>query len=344
MVNAITMGLDIAKQVFQVHGVDASGSVVVRRRLRRSEVVAFFELAEPCLVGVEACATANHWARVIGSLGHEVRLMPASYVKPYVKRQKNDMTDAEAICEAVTRPTMRFVPVKSVEQQSILSLHRTRDLLIRQRTGLVNALRAHMAEYGIAVPQGPSGRSLLSALVEDEDFDLVPPLVRTALLPLVDQIRALEAAAGDLEVAIKTWHRANPTSRRLATIPGIGPLTASALTASIGDPALFRSGRRLSAWLGLTPRENSSGGKQRLGRISKQGDPYLRRLLVIGATAVLRVNSTKRAPASSLTAWATRLRAQKPYKVAALSLANKLARIAWAVMVHGETFRAAPVR
>lgn len=344
MGQAITMGLDIAKHVFQVHGVDASGSVVVRRKLRRSEVLTFFEQAEPCLVGIEACATAHHWARAIGALGHEVRLMPASYVKPYVKRQKNDMTDAEAICEAVTRPTMRFVPVKSVEQQSVLSLHRARDLLIRQRTGLINALRAHMAEYGIVVPLGPSGRSLLSAFVEDEDFDLVPALVRTALLPLVDQIRALEAAAGELEAAIKAWHRANPTSRRLATIPGIGPLTASALTASIGDPALFRSGRHLSAWLGLTPRESSSGGKQRLGRISKQGDPYLRRLLVVGATAVLRVAGSRRAPASSLTAWAARLKAHKPYKVVALSLANKLARIAWAVMGHGESFRAAPAR
>jgi len=344
MSRTITIGLDIAKRVFQVHGVDAAGEVVVQRKLRRSEVLVFFERLAPCLVGVEACATAHHWARALMALGHEVKLMPPSYVKPYVKRQKNDMTDAEAICEAVTRPTMRFVPVKSVEQQSVLSLHRARDLLVRQRTGLINALRAHLAEYGIAVPQGTAGRNLLITLVEDEDFDPIPLLARTALFPLVEQIKTLEAAAHELEAAIKAWHRANPTSRRLATIPGIGPITASALAASIPDPSLFRSGRHLAAWLGLTPRESSSGGKQRLGRISKQGDPYLRRLLVVGATAVLRFAGGSRADSSSLLSWAARLKARKPYKVVALSLANKLARIAWAVMVRGEAFQAEPAR
>lgn len=344
MSRIITIGLDIAKHVFQVHGVDAAGSVVVRRKLRRAEVLAFFDRVDPCLVGIEACATAHHWARAIMALGHEVKLMPPSYVKPYVKRQKNDMTDAEAICEAVTRPTMRFVPVKSVEQQSILSLHRTRDLLIRQRTGLINALRAHLAEYGIAAPQGMVGVSLLAAFVEDEDFDLIPPLARTALLPLVEQIRALGAAARDLEAAIKAWHRTNAISRRLTTIPGIGPITASALAASIPDPSLFRSGRHLAAWLGLTPRDSSSGGKQRLGRISKQGDPYLRRLLVVGATAVLRYSGSRRAAASTLHSWADRLKGRKPYKVVALSLANKLARIAWAIMARGDAFQPAPAR
>jgi len=344
MTTTITIGLDIAKRVFQVHGVDAAGEVVVQRKLRRSELLVFFKRLAPCLVGIEACATAHHWARALMALGHEVKLMPPSYVKPYVKRQKNDMTDAEAICEAVTRPTMRFVPVKSVEQQSVLSLHRARDLLVRQRTGLINALRAHLAEYGIAVPQGTAGRNLLATLVEDEDFDPIPPLARTALSPLVEQIKALDAAAHELEMAIKAWHRASPNSRRLATIPGIGPITASALAASIPDPSLFRSGRHLAAWLGLTPRESSSGGKQRLGRISKQGDPYLRRLLVVGATAVLRFAGGNRADSSSLLSWAARLKARKPYKVVALSLANKLARIAWAVMARGEPFQALPAR
>jgi len=344
MQEVTTIGLDIAKTVFQVHGVSTSGELVVRRRLRRSEVVRFFAKLPRCLVGMEACATAHHWARTLIDLGHEVRLMPPAYVKPYVKRQKNDQTDAEAICEAVTRPTMRFVPIKSVEQQSILSLHRARDLLIRQRTSLINALRAHLAEYGIAVAQGAAGRTFLATLVEDEEVDLIPPLARTAMLPLVDQIRALEAAAGELEAAIVAWHRSNATSRRLATVPGIGPITASALAATITDPSLFRSGRHLAAWLGLTPRENSSGGKQRLGRISKQGDPYLRRLLVVGATAVLRFAGDSRRPASALSAWAAQLKARKPYKVVALSLANKLARIAWAIMVRDDIYKAQPAR
>jgi len=339
-----TIGLDIAKTVFQVHGIDAGDQVVVRRRLRRSEVAAFFSRLQPCLVGMEACATAHHWARTLIDLGHEVRLMPPAYMKPYVKRQKNDMTDVEAICEAVGRPTMRFVPVKSAEQQSVLSLHRARDLLIRQRTGLINALRAHLAEYGIAVAQGAAGRTLLATLVEDEEFEVIPPLARTAMLPLVDQIRALEKAAGELEAEIVAWHRSNATSRRLATIPSIGPITASALSATITDPALFQSGRHLAAWLGLTPRESSSGGKQRLGRVSKQGDPYLRRLLVVGATSVLRLAGGGNRAKSALTLWAARLRARKPYKVAALSLANKLARIAWAVMVRDDVFRVQPAR
>ena len=266
--------------------------------------------------------------------------MPAVYVKPYVKRQKNDMTDAEAICEAVTRPTMRFVPVKSMEQQSVLNLHRSRDLLIRQRTGLIIALRGHLAEFGIVVAQGAAGRTLLMSLVEDEEFEVIPPEAHIALMALVEQIRSLEAAAGDLEVAIKTWHRANPRSQRLASIPGFGPLTASALAATIDDASLFRSGRHLAAWLGLTSRENSSGGKRRLGRISKQGDPYLRRLLVVGATAVLRYVKAGRPAATDLVAWASRLIETKPYKVVALASANKLARIAWAVMVTDNTCRA----
>jgi len=332
-----TIGLDIAKHVFQVHGVDAAGAVAVRRKLRRDDVVGFFEALPPCLIGIEACATGHHWARVLTALGHDVRLMPASYVKPYVKRQKNDATDAEAICEAVTRPTMRFVPVKSEEQQSLLMLHRVRELLIRQRTMLVNALRGHLAEFGIVTRQGRAGAGTLIALVEDDDHDLIPPLARTAILPMIQQLREVHEKIGHLDREIYAWHRSNELSRRLETIPGVGPITASAIAATVTDASLFHSGRQLAAWLGLVPRQSSSGGKERLGRISKQGDPYIRRLLVVGAHAVLRFSRKgKAAP----TRWAAELLAKKPYKVVAVALANKMARIAWALMITGKSFEA----
>jgi transposase len=278
-----TVGLDIAKHVFQIHGVDALGAVIVRRKLRRDDVAGFSKALPPCLIGIEACATGHHWARVLTALGHEVRLMPASYVKPYVKRQKNDATDAEAICEAVTRPTMRFVPVKSQEQQSVLMLHRVRELLIRQRTMLVNALRGHLAEFGFVTRQGLAGVGTLIALVEDQDAELLPPLAQAALLPIVGQLREVHEKISEMDSQIHAWHRSNELSRRLETIPGIGPITASAIVATVTDATLFKSGRQLAAWIGLVPRQNSSGGKDRLGRISKQGDPYLRRLLVVGA-------------------------------------------------------------
>ncbi len=330
-----TIGLDIAKHVFQVHGVDAEGAVVVRRKLRRDDVATFFASLPPCLIGIEACATGHHWARVLMALGHEVRLMPAAYVKPYVKRQKNDATDAEAICEAVTRPTMRFVPIKSEEQQSVLMLHRVRELLIRQRTMLINALRGHLAEFGIVTRQGVAGVSMLVALVEDEDHDMIPPLARSALLPLIQQLRELHEKVGEMDRQIYAWHRSNELSRRLETIPGIGPITASAIVATVTDASLFKSGRQLAAWLGLVPRQNSSGGKERLGRISKQGDPYIRRLLVVGAHAVLRFSRKgKAAP----TVWASELLAKKPYTVVAVALANKMARIVWALMTTGKRF------
>lgn len=330
-----TIGLDIAKHVFQVHGVDAEGAVVVRRKLRRDEVATFFASLPPCLIGIEACATGHHWARVLMAVGHEVRLMPAAYVKPYVKRQKNDATDAEAICEAVTRPTMRFVPIKSEEQQSVLMLHRVRELLIRQRTMLINALRAHLAEFGIVTRQGVAGVSMLVALVEDEDHDMIPRLARAALLPLIQQLRELHEKVGEMDRQIHAWHRSNELSRRLETIPGIGPITASAIVATVTDASLFKSGRQLAAWLGLVPRQNSSGGKERLGRISKQGDPYIRRLLVVGAHAVLRFSRKgKAAP----TVWASELLAKKPYTVVAVALANKMARIVWALMTTGKRF------
>ncbi|MBZ9772211.1 IS110 family transposase [Mesorhizobium sp. CO1-1-8] len=329
-----TIGLDIAKHVFQVHGVDAEGAVVIRRKLRRDDIVSFFKRLPPCLVGIEACASGHHWARVLVRLGHEVRLMPASYVKPYVKRQKNDVTDAEAICEAVTRPTMRFVPVKSEQQQSLLMLHRVRELLIRQRTMLVNALRGHLAEFGIVTRQGIAGVGTLIALVE-EDHDLLPALARVALLPLIEQLREVDEKVAGLDRQIHRWHRSNELSRRLETIPGIGPITASAIATTITDVSLFKSGRQLAAWLGLVPRQNSSGGKERLGRISKQGDPYIRRLLIIGAHAVLRYS--QKAKATS-TQWAAGMLAKKPYNVVAVALANKMARIAWAVMTTGKKF------
>lgn len=332
-----TNGLDIAKQVFQVHGLDATGAVVVRRKLRRDEVAAFFQALPPCLIGIEACASAHHSARLLMGLGHEVRLMPASYVKPYVKRQKNDAADAEAIAEAVTRPTMRFVPVKSAEQQSVLLLHRVRELLIRQRTMLVNALRGHLAEFGVVTRQGVAGVGMLIALVEDEDHNLIPPLARTILLSLIEQLRAAHERIGDLDRQIHAWHRSNELSRRLETIPGIGPITASAIAATIADVSLLKSGRQPAAWLGLVPRQNSSGGKERLGRISKQGDPYIRRLLVVGAHAILRFSKkSKAAPAR----WTAGLLTRKPCNVVAVALANKMARISWALITTGKCFEA----
>lgn len=336
MSEVTTIGLDIAKQVFQVHGVDGTGAVVIRRKLRRREVLQFFDGLDPCLVGVEACATAHHWARSIMALGHRVKLMPPTYVKPYVKRQKNDAADAEAICEAVSRPTMRFVPVKSEEQQGILVLHRTRELLIRQRTMLINALRAHLAEFRIVVAQGRAGVATLATLVEDDENDLIPATVQDALLAVVGQLRDAHERVVTIERKILVLHRANEQSRRLETIPGVGPITASAIAATITDVSLFRSGRELAAWIGLVPRQNSSGGKERLGHITKKGDPYLRRLLVVGAHAVLRFARNAK---SSMTAWARDLLARKPYKLAAVALANKMARVVWAVLVKNEKFR-----
>jgi len=336
MSKIVTIGLDIAKHVFQVHGVDFVGEIALRRKLRRSEVLSFFEGLEPCLVGMEACATSHHWARQLVALGHQVRLMPPAYVKPYVKRQKNDTADAEAICEAVTRPSMRFVPVKDEQQQAVLMLHRSRELLIRQRTMLINALRAHMAELGIVVRQGATGVDTLVTFVEDDEHDMIPPIARTALLPLVDHLRDVQRRIAKLDHTIIEWHRSSEQSRRLATVPGIGPITASALVATISDPTLFSSGRQLAAWLGLVPRQNSSGGKERLGGITKKGDPYLRRLLVIGAHAVLRF--VRKSKATTMQ-WAARLLDRRPYKLAAVALANKLARIVWAVMVRNVEYR-----
>ena len=311
-----TIGLDLAKNVFQVHGIPSEGKAVVRRTLRRREVLDFFARIEPCLVGMEACGTAHYWAREIARFGHDVRLMPPAYVKPYVKRNKNDATDAEAICEAVSRPTMRFVPVKTAEQQSVLMLHRTRSLLVRQRTMIANAIRGHLAEFGIVAAQGVGNvvaliERLISAPNQDEPL---PDLVPTLLAPLLATMNDLRQRIKMLEVEIVKLHRANDVSRRLETIPGFGCITSTAIAAAVPDPSIFRSGREFAAWLGLTPRQNSSGGKERLGGITKMGDGYIRSLLVNGATAVIRFAKEE---GSAKTIWIRRMLARKPARMEA---------------------------
>ena len=330
-----TIGLDIAKSVFQVHGIGKSGSVVVQRRLRRSQVLAFFSKQSPCVVGIEACASSHFWAREIGALGHDVRLMPAAYVKPYVKRQKNDAADAEAICEAVTRPSMRFVPVKSPEQQSIMVLHKTRQMVMRQRTKLANTIRAHMAEVGIVAPIGRKGLELLVEIICQDEDGRLPETSRSCLRMLADQFSMVKAHILELDRAIVADVRRNESAKRLMAIPGVGPLLASAMVAAVPDPAMFKSGRNLAAWIGLVPRQNSSGGKERLGGITKQGNRYLRQLLFVGAMAVIRYaqrHGTRRP-------WLVRLMARRQTKVAAAALANKTARMIWAIMITGEHYR-----
>lgn len=329
------VGIDLAKNIFQIHAVDAAGKVVLQRALRRSDFLKFFGKLKACLIGMEACAGSHHWARELTVLGHEVRLIPPAYVKAYVRRQKNDAADAAAICEAVGRPSMRFVAVKSREQQGALMLHRTRDLLMSQRVALINALRAHLAEFGIVVGQGVRNIAALEDVLMTNADDRIPPTGRAALVPLVHQIHALEDQIAVLDKEIHRLHMVSAVSRRLATIPGVGPLIASAIVASIGDPAMFKSGREFAAFLGLVPRQSSSGGKERLGRISKMGDRYLRKLLVVGATAVLR-HAGKDSSGSKI--WAEALLAKKPFKLVAVALANKNARIIWALLVRGGVY------
>jgi transposase len=331
-----TIGLDIAKSVFQVHGIDAEGKVVIRRQLKRRYVLAFFQKLPPCLVGIEACATSHHWSRELEAVGHTVRLMPPAYVKPYVKRQKNDAADAEAICEAVTRTNMRFVETKTPEQQSCLMLHRTRQLFIRQQTSVINAIRAHMAEFGIVAPVGRHGVEALLEVVADVGDHRVPEVARACITALGAQLRMLKAQILEFDRRIMAWHRANETSRRLDAVPGIGPALATALVASVANPKAFRSGRNFSAWIGLVPKQHSSGGKDKLGSISKQGDRYLRSLFTAGALAVIRyakIHGTQHRP------WLTALLARRPTKVAAIALANKIARMAWAMMARGERYK-----
>jgi transposase len=330
----VTIGLDIAKSVFQVHGVDGSGAVVVRRRLTRGKVLLFFEKLPPCLVGLEACATAHYWGRELGKLGHDVRLMPPSYVKPYVKRQKNDAANAEAICEAVTRPTMRFVEVKTPEQQSDLVLHRTRLMLVRQRTQLLNAIRGHMAEFGVAAPIGRKGLQRLIEVLNDERDQRVAGAARDCLKMLTDQLRLVNNQILEMDRRIMASARATDAGRRLMGIPGVGPLLASALVATIPDPRSFRSGRNLAAWIGLVPKQNSSGGKEQLGGITKQGNRYLRQMLIVGALSIRYAerHGTRRP-------WLVHLMTRRPTKVAAVALANKMARMVWAIMTSGEPYR-----
>lgn len=330
-----TVGLDIAKNVFQVHAIDATERVVVRKQLRRGQLLAFFKTLPPCLVGMEACATAHYWARELTKLGHQVRLMPAKDVKAYVKRNKNDAADAEAICEAVRRPTMRFVQVKSAEQQGRLMLHRTRDLLMRQRTQVINALRAHLAELGIAAAQGRDGiKELLKIIASDAD-ERLPADAHASLIVLAAELRAMQTLIGSIEKRIVMQHRGDEASKRLRSIPGIGIIGATAIAATVTDPKAFRSGRDMAAWIGLVPRQDSTGGKQRLGPISKQGDRYLRRILVVGAHSVLR--RAKLNPQEY--PWLTQLLARRPFKVVAVALANKMARMAWAVLANGGGYR-----
>jgi transposase len=336
MPTVTTIGLDIAKSVFQLHGVDAEGNVILRRQLKRRYVLAFFQKLPPCLVGIEACASAHHWSRELQTLGHTVRLMPPAYVKPYVKRHKNDAVDAEAICEAVTRANMRFVATKTPEQQSGLVLHRTRHLFIRQQTAVINAIRTHLAEFGIVAPVGRHGVEELLNAVADPNDKRVPAIARACLMAFGAQLRRLKEQILEFDRMIRAWQRSSEMSMRLDDCPGVGPALATALVATVADPKAFRSGRNFSAWIGLVPKQHSSGGKDRLGSISKRGDRYLRGLFVAGALAVIRyakIHGTKHRP------WLTALLARRPTKVAAIALANKIARMAWAMMAKGERYK-----
>ena len=342
------VGLDLAKNVFQVHGVDAKGEVVVRRKLRRGALPQFFAKLAPCVVAMEACSSAHHWARILVELGHEVRLIPPAHVKPYVRRNKNDAADAAAICEAAGRPGQRFVPVRSIENQAELMRHRARELLAGQRTSLINALRGHLGEIGVVAPQGAQHAYGLKRLVAD-GFDengefVLPDCVRQALAPLVRQIDALDEAIAAIDQELAASVKADETAKRLMTIPGVGPVTASAITATIQDPSAFASGREFAAFLGLTPRQSSTGGKERLGRITKMGDRYLRKLLVVGACATL---CHRKGHNDALRRWASGMLERKTvkykFKLTAVALANKVARIVFALMTSGGQYDDRPV-
>lgn len=331
-----TIGLDLAKNVFQLHGVDARGQVALKKQLKRERVLPFFANLEPCLIGLEACGGAHYWARQLELLGHTVKLMAPQFVKPYVKTNKNDVADAEAICEAVARPNMRFVPVKTGEQQAVLALHRARQGFVKARTAQANQIRGLLTEYGIVIPQGIGHIAKgLPAILEDGENEL-PGVFRALLHRLEAHLKTLDQQVDELDAQIQRWHREQAASRKLTAIPGIGPLTASALVAAIGDAKAFENGRQLAAWLGLVPRQRSSGGKPTLLGIGKRGDTYLRTLLIHGARAVIRVVERRVDPTDS---WLKRLLGRRNPNVAAVALANKNARIVWALLAHDRAFR-----
>lgn len=332
MSKIIRIGVDTSKSVFQLHGVDAAERPVVLKKLRRGEMRRFFGSLPPTVIGMEACGGAHHWARVLQELGHEVRLLPPQYVKPYVKRGKNDAADAAAICEAMSRPSMRFVPVKTTENQAALMLHGSRELLVKQRTMLLNAVRGHAAEFGVV---GAKGVGRIAELLERiAAAETVPELARGIFARLAEQIEALDKQLAALDRQLMAWHRNDERSRRLAGIPGVGPITATALAMKVPDPSVFRSGRHFAAWVGLTPKDHSTAGRQRLGGITRAGDETLRHLLVSGAMAVIR-----RAKPGRASPWLLSLLARKSKMEAAVALANKTARIAWAMMMRGEVYR-----
>ncbi|MDR3376067.1 MAG: IS110 family transposase [Ancalomicrobiaceae bacterium] len=335
MTKITTIGLDLAKAVFQVHGATEDGTPVLRRKLRRSEMLSFFEKQPPCLVGVEACGSAHHWAREISRLGHEVRLIPPAYVKPFVKRGKTDAADAEAICEAVTRKTMRFVPIKTEEQQAAAMVLKTRELLVSQRTRTINALRAHLAELGVVAGTAVTGFANLVAIIRDHDDNRIPKVARFALAILVEAVEMIEQQIAEIDERIAVATRSDACAKRLMSVPGVGVIIAASIRALVPDPAGFRSARHFAAWLGLTPKPHSSGGKERLGGISKMGNATLRSLLVVGATSVMCVARRGK----PVPAWLSALMGRRPYKVAAVALANKMARIIWALLTKGGVYR-----
>lgn len=335
--NITQIGIDLAKAVFQVHGVDAHGKAVVRKQLRRAQVAAFFAQLPPCVVGMEACGGAHFWARKLAGFGHTVKLIAPQFVKPYVKTNKNDVADAEAICEAVGRPNMRFVPVKNTDQQTLLALHRARAGFVIERTAQANQVRGILAEFGLIMPIGVrSFAQKLPEILEDADNSL-SVAARALIARLFQHFRVLDCQAKELEAEINDWHRLDEASQRLQAIPGIGPITASALVASVGDAKAFHNGRQFAAWLGLVPRQSSTGGKAKLLGISKRGDTYLRTLLIHGARAVLR--HSQRRPALS-DGWLVRLAMRRNANIATVALANKNARVVWALLAHGRKFQA----